>query len=248
MEIVYPQSGANIQELIKVLRAEEVNLVNLPSRAAGRVGGLYDEYRGWAFQAIRMLRPHVRAESNDRLVATRGYWHIQSVDPLHADLRLAQLEIDERRAEFQSAREELEGAVGLWRNSSETLIVADTNVFLHHHEMFTAVAWETVAPQAQYQPCRLIVPLLVIDEIDKAKTNTGFVEPDEKALPPEERQYGTVRSRARRVLRELNELFTDPTKTSVIRGRTAETAAVFATLVMDDPGHKRLPSADNELV
>lgn len=79
------------------------------------------------------------------------------------------------------------------------------------------------------------MPMVIVDELDRLK-----------------RQNQPVRGRARTALRSLQSLITDPhasarlkdpspTEQGLIRG------GVTIELVLDPPGHRRLPIADDEL-
>lgn len=124
---------------------------------------------------------------------------------------------------------------------SGRLVVADTNVYLHHEQLFDEVDWPGVV-SAGSQGVHLVVPLLVVDELDRHKR----ADRQKKVRRGAEETVGT---RARRTLRALDELFEDPRWVATLRpDRGPPAPAVRAELLLDPPGHVRLPDADDELV
>jgi PIN domain len=107
------------------------------------------------------------------------------------------------------------------------VVVPDTSAFIEgvYFDQFT---WHSLDGLTQTEPVRLIIPILVIEELDAKKSDRN----------------SRVSSRARSVLRRLWELHgSDPAQPAVIPGRTA-TVEVF----LDDDWHVRRPVNDDEIV
>jgi hypothetical protein len=105
------------------------------------------------------------------------------------------------------------------------IVVADTSAFLEG-EYFTNLDWQTLAG-AGAQPVRLVVPVLVVEELDAHK-----------------RGRDRQRDRAVSVLRQLWELGgSDPERLAHIPGRPV-TVEVF----LDGAWHVRRPVNDDEII
>jgi hypothetical protein len=106
------------------------------------------------------------------------------------------------------------------------IVVPDTSAFVEG-AYFDSFAWHTlVAGTAARDPVRLVIPILVIEELDGLKRD---------------RRAG---DRSRSVLRRLWELSSsDPAKPALIPGKLA-TIEVFH----DDPWHSRRPVNDDEII
>jgi hypothetical protein len=106
-----------------------------------------------------------------------------------------------------------------------TIVVPDTSVFLEA-TYFTELAWHEVAGVASGELVRIVVPLLVIDELDVHK-----------------RGRDKVRDRARSVLRRMWDLGAFGGSAGMLPGRCA-TVEVFS----DAAWHTRLPDNDAEII
>jgi hypothetical protein len=107
------------------------------------------------------------------------------------------------------------------------IVVPDTSAFIEGM-YFDQFSWHSLEGVAQGEPVRLIIPVLVIEELDAKKRDRN----------------GRVSGRARSVLRQLWELHGgDPTQPAALPGR-ATTAEVF----LDDAWHVRRPVNDDEVV
>lgn len=105
------------------------------------------------------------------------------------------------------------------------IVVPDTSAFLEG-EYFTDLNWQALA-EAGAQPVRLVVPVLVIEELDAHK-----------------RGRDRQRDRAVSVLRRLWELGgSDPERIARIPGR-----AVTAEVFLDGAWHIRRPVNDDEII
>lgn len=264
MTRIYLRPGADVPALIAELGRQESALGDVENLSGiEKLRG----YRRWSTDAMRTLSHYLVPDSLSQLITTPGYWFLHGLEaepaPANMDstIRLfrsntldnnwvLRLEVEQRRAALTSAREDIQKDSTLWRDSRETIIVADTNVFLHHHEMYRNIQWEKVKPQADHVDCWLIIPLLVIDEIDKRKRAAGeLVDSKESRIPEKERKYGFVRSRAKAVLRQIDQDVAEVGTRCALRGGVPERPSrLYATIIMDDPGHKRLPLPDDELI
>lgn len=107
------------------------------------------------------------------------------------------------------------------------IVVPDTSAFIEG-AYFDTFDWQSLAAVSSAELVRLIVPILVIGELDELKRDRNL----------------RVSGRARSVLRRLWELHDDdPAQPASLPGRRATTIEVF----LDEPWHRRRPVNDEEI-
>jgi PIN domain len=143
-----------------------------------------------------------------------------------ADTRFAQREINVWIARFEEMISNLQ-AVKVFIGRRGQIVVPDTSAFIEG-EYFDQFDWHSLKGVARDKRVRLIVPILVIEELDAKKTDRN----------------NRVSSRARSVLRRLWELHgSRPAQPARIPNRDV-TVEVF----LDDAWHLRRPVNDDEIV
>lgn len=106
------------------------------------------------------------------------------------------------------------------------IVVPDTSAFIEG-EYFTELNWQALIGVAAADPVRLIVPVVVVEELDDLK-----------------RGRERAQSRAKSVLHRLWELNSDATKAVALPGSRPVTVEVLA----DGSWHTRRPVNDNEII
>ena len=185
-------------------------------------------YRNWVTRAVAALRSWFDFPDVDRLVRTPGFWHLVTLyanDP-HTQ-SLAALEIDEATRRLSDLAGQMRSFHFRWRYRE--IFIADTNLYLHHPKTFDHIDWHDELGLLPLDQLRLVVPMIVIDELDKLK----------------DRGAQDVRGRARETLRRIEELFRTTTEGAK---PLAKDSPVTIELLMDRLEHERLAGADNELV
>lgn len=238
-----PLPGVPIDRVIAELREIELAASN-----AGSQGGdgwqLLDRYERWIGDSLWKLGHTLGQKDRDALLTSQRYWALRAVD--HAfdatpeTARSVTLELEERQRALSAVRETLEAEVVRWTSSGGVLVVPDTNVLIHHSQMFDSIPW-AASVSARIAGVRVILPLTVVDELDRLKRTGGQHKVDH---PGNE----TVRSRARRTLRRLDELLPRPTTIALIQPETQDAGRVTIEIAMDAPGHTRAPSPDQEII
>lgn len=246
--LITPHPGADRGNILQALRKVHEDVSNL------HTGGPHDtlnrllSYLDWANNATRLLTGQIGSKDVDRLVLTRRHQQILSSlsvlsSPATAKLSngLVNLELSDRVEQLGAAVKALELAIE--RRQPGTLhVVFDTNMFIEHPALLTEIdfaeltqAWDVV--DDWNNAINLVIPMQVIDELDKLKQHSDKL----------------VRWRARDALRVIDELF--PRGTRLVArldqptvGRTALRFRVVVELLVDPPGHVRLPIADDEIV
>jgi hypothetical protein len=240
---IAPLPGTDAKTLLDELRRLSTELGNVPG--AGNAGlDLFNRYDDWATSASRRLGSMVRSDDLQHLVESRRYWALQSMNvdgrPPAALNHFVQLEIDERAKALSDAGDDLEREMKRWSSDRSLIVVPDTNIYLHHDCLFPAVPWETLVP-ALLEGVHLVVPLIVVDELDRRKRSAR----NEKVS---ERNNDLVRTRARLTLRALDKHLQDPRLRTTLRRRSQDAGELSLELLLDPPGHERVADADQEIV
>lgn len=229
---VRPLPTSTGERTAEVLREAANAFTNV--RGAGHTGfDLYNAYMRAAADQVKALGYVLPAADLERLVTTPRYWMLHNIDPAGKTPVLPwllSLELDEKIAALESAArsvaEEIQGYSGI-----DVVLVPDTNVLLHHAQSVKNTNWSELAGG----PNRTLVavPILVVDELDRAKLNNGKI-----ASTGEQ-----VRTRAGRTLATFEAWFQpEPTHTL-----TAE-PYVEVALVLGDLDRPRLPDSDAEII
>jgi hypothetical protein len=184
-----------------------------------------------------MLRYRVPASDIDRLLLTRRYWAIQGA-PDGGSAGVVNTEIDDREAALHETVNWLTDTQAKWQRSPGRLVVADTSVYCQHPDRLTDINYASAIGQGRI-PIRLMVPILVLDELEGLKQSN-------------KRQ---TRWRAGHTLGRLDEVL-DSMGTGVLR--TEDTSPidhgelpkppVYVEVFFDPPRHRRLPINDDELI
>lgn len=237
---VRPLPGVTADRLLEALR-QAANRLTTARGSSTNAYDTYNRYITWSNQEVGVLSSCVSPASLDALVTTSRYWMLQSLDPSTKGPALAsvvQLEIEQRLRAFEAAHTLIEAEVARFAGVGR-VIVPDTNIYLHAPLRFDQLPWEQFADEAEPN-IQLVVPLIVVDELDRAKRRTDKVSPDSKEH---------VRDRARTTLRKLESLIDDPGRPGIVRHATPTGGpSVSVQLRMEAPGHVRLADADNEIV
>jgi rRNA-processing protein FCF1 len=203
------------------------------------------------------LRYGVSEADVDRLVRTQGYWVLHGTGVSGADAGIARLigtELEDRVADFELAASTLRDEIEHWRlPMGGMFVVPDTNVYLHHSQHFDEIDWlaEIAAALPQdvndrlQRTLRLLVPLVVVDELDRQKrVGNGRVDEDDK-----DKKSDSVKTRAGKTLARISERFSESTAaTPPLNGTGPSAGRVAIALQMGDPYKARLPIADDEII
>ncbi|MEA2901508.1 MAG: hypothetical protein QOH36_1395 [Actinomycetota bacterium] len=232
---VVPLPGVDAAQLLGALQQEATHIANLRSTVGAGVDR-FNAYLRWSNDAFSRLRLMLPGRELDRLITTPRYWTLQAMDPSSRLQTLAgfvDLEITERLREFESESDRLSAEIARWNSRPGRLVIADTNVFLHSEEYFDELPWAQVVGGSM--GVHLIIPMLIIDELDRAKRTQGGKKVSDS-------NHESVRTRARVTLRRIDQ--------TLRPGRAAmlQQGAVSAEVLLDEPGRARLSDADDELV
>lgn len=167
--LITPRIGGSRDSLLQQLLQAETDLKNVRGRGTTAVD-LFNEYLRWANEAVRMLRHSVREADLERLVLTRRYWTIQAMatGPVGMASNLVEVEIDDRTTVFDQARRTTEAEFKRWDERGR-LVVADTSFYHLHPDKLDEADLSKVIGSRE-APISLVVPMVIIDELEKQKT------------------------------------------------------------------------------
>ena len=233
---VTPLPGADCKDLLESLRYVYTGAVNARSSGGGEPHLHYNAYIGWAFEAVRMLRGKVAPADLEQLVLTRSFWALQASGtstPANR-ARLVDVELDERVSALEATCKDLEAQIDRWSRDG-TFVVADTSFYIQHPQGIDDLDLREHL-HIREEAIHLLVPILVVDELDGLK----------------QAKDGDVRGRARRTLAILDRALPDPTgwgllrkeDFSPLRNGGIPRGEMTVELVLDPPGHVRLPIVD----
>jgi hypothetical protein len=229
---VVPLPGVGPQAARDALAAAHLACGNV--RTAGGAGtDRVNAYRQWSVNTASALRYVLRPGDVDRLVLTPRHWALHALDPAaHLGAAgLVQLELDTAQDALADAVAGLDRLLARRSAHRGALVVADTNVYLHHPHPFERIDWSGLLPGLDHTGVHLLVPLVVVDELDRQKQGRS----DRRVVRDKEE---TVRTRARITIRTLEDLLADPDAIATV---SPEPSPVRAELLVDPPGHSGCP-------
>jgi rRNA-processing protein FCF1 len=232
MPALRPLPGVTLDAVIDALRGRAEAANSIRSRSGGKPSSdLMDDYVIWISGTESVLRHLLHPADVSELLHTQRSWLLRGMDQITGRAVMQVLdEVEDRARVLEAARAELVGVRDRWRDG--VLVIVDTNVFLHHPREFDEIDWPTLVDRLP--DIRLVVPLIVVDELDRQKQSTK----------------NDVRRKARQTLRKLDDLLvaTPPGGRARI-GQTDGSKQVTTVEVFVDPfEHQRFASADAEIV
>jgi hypothetical protein len=241
--LITPLPGADPRQIIRTLEGALDKLHEVRSQPATATTA--GEYPAWVTFTLKNLYRQIRPADLHALLVDHRFASMRDSSPRGtlAGLHLHELEIDERIEIFESAIADLQATIERWSNDPGQLVVVDTNIFLHHPEKFDNINYAAELGLG-FSSIRIVLPIAVIDELDRGKFSGG------QALP---------RWRAGYTLGKLDELLRDPRQMAVLQEGDKNWSEVQAAggmprgrvtveILFDAPGHVRLPNADDEII
>ncbi|MFF5900124.1 PIN domain-containing protein [Streptomyces argenteolus] len=244
--LITPRPGADPRNLLQALGGAQLAAANLRSSHKGRAYTQLLAYLEWATEAAGVLRHQVRDADIDHLVLTRRYQALLgSCGSLAGSSQerlvngLVDLELAERIQALQAAGEALKAQMDRW-SQPEVLVVADSSFYVQNAQKLAEADLHQILDLRSHDDVRLLFPITVVDELDGLK------------------ESGKERSRwrASHTLGLLDGILGGRTS-SVWRSRSSSSCGdgsmeirgqVSVEIVLDQPGHVRLPIADDEII
>lgn len=204
---------------------------------------IYDKYVQWSSNSIRLLSGVIDQNTLNRLITTPRHWALVTMTHFIASnvLSLTNTEVDERKRELTQVRDKLEMQIKRWQGVNGDFAIADTNVYLHSEQIFYDLDWRQILETRPFTELHVVIPTLVLKELDRNKRRSRGVTVSDESKEE-------VRTRARRTLKKINELFPEPTYSPILAEGSDNHAATRISLLLDDLTHSRLPDADSEIL
>jgi hypothetical protein len=241
--LVTPLPGTKRESLRHTMRELHGAATNI--RSSERPGDVapIDAYFRWTDSAIGQLTAQIAERDIERLVLTPRYWALLGSPSIGTPQYYAVLdrEIDQRISDFAAASEELDAKIGRWSDLA-TYVVPDTSFFCQGESAFDQADYHSILEVNWHQPIRLLIPIVVVDELDDLK--------DART---------EVRHRARLSLAILDRVITgspqephelrQPQLRQVFTGQhQAPTGDLTVEVLLDALGRARLPIVDDEII
>lgn len=217
--------GVSVNTVLVTLNDLTARVKNAVSRSG--LGGLLTDYLTWVENAEFQLRGLFASPSVWQELYSERYWHLRDLAQGRA-IRGVPLIANEgawQGDRLQAIRDQLQEAQQLFDLPREYVaIVPDTDVFVEH-KRYDQIDWPKLAGAKKV---RLVVPLLVIDQLDDLSY---------KARP-------SARERARAVIKDLRKRRGEEAPESPVVVRRD----VDLQLLVDPPSHKRRTNEDDEIL
>jgi hypothetical protein len=228
--------SATGETTVTTLTSLEAQLGALGS--GGATSDVYRAYMQWVGPAVSRLRTVVGRDDLERLVLTRRRWALCGITDVSGPSvrEVLNTEIEDRQQILRAEVDDLQARIRRWQHVQH-FVVADTCVYLEHEQVFESIPWDTVTDARPDEQTCLIVPMVVLDELDNAKR-------------------GPKRGRAGYTLNRLRQAIPRPGHPTVLRPAQPAAAGqpwkpttdLLVDLILEDPDHVWLPSNDEEII
>lgn len=234
-----PLPGSTGKETVAALRDAHMSLGNTRGSAHDPVDRIAAHAR-WASETARQLRHRVHPDDVQRLIFTPGFTRLltllagaTSQPTVNA---LVDLEIDDRLAVLDAACSSMQARVDRHRG---VLVVLDTNVYVEHEQKLEDLDLAPII-DCRDEPLHLLVPMVVVDELDGLKRSN---RKEIRWRAPYTLAFLSEHLRGTDLIGELR-----PADTSALATGGIPRGPITAEIVLDPPGHRRLPINDDEIV
>jgi hypothetical protein len=228
---ITPLPGSSRVDLLRNLGTIRDNARNL----RGSTLDQWQHYMGWAVEAERLLLTQVRDADIDMLIRTPRHRVISTNPP--TGRVLIDAELDARIAALECALAEFERATNRWDEGGK-LVVPDTSFFINHPTKIEETDFSNLL-ECREIPVRLVVPMVVVDELDSLKK-----------AGQQQRRWRAAYAIAvldRVAGRGQRGRIADADFSPLERGEIPR-GEVTLEILLDPPGHARLPINDDEIV
>lgn len=245
--LIAPSPTATVGNLIKSLESVHAETFNLAAGGGGtNAFARLMKYLDWATRSARMPGSQIREKDLTALVLTRRYEMLltsfggmastdQPVQRVVSDV--VSLELNERVTDLDDAIATLKAYKERWSNVPD-VVVLDTCFYIHHPEKLEE-ADIVAAADLPGTMAQVLVPMVVVDELDGLKQHSKQ----------------DARWRARYSVAVLDRVFRHgtvgqlhPDNSVIGTDGSVSQDRVTMELLLDPPGHTRLPIADDEII
>lgn len=250
--LINPRPGTSLDNLIGSLQSVHSEAFSL--RGGGGAPSAYKRllaYLEWASRSARMLRNQISDADLAALILNRRYELLLSsfgtmgspeMEVQRVVNDLVSQELDQRVIDLDEAIKTLQSERGRWSHAGR-LILPDSNFYIHH-PVKVEDADILAAADLRGTQAHILVPMVIIDELDGLKR---------QSKQPARWRAGYTVAVLDRVFQgvgrgiTVGQLRADNITTTPGRGMTG-LGGVTMELLLDPPGHARLPINDDEIV
>lgn len=241
--LITPRPGADRRNIRDAIRNARHAADNLRSPVQETAFSRLLRYLNWATETAGALRHQISDADIDQLVFTRRYQALLSSCGTLAGSAQEQLvnglvssELAERVQAFDDALGSLEYRIAHW-TGREWFVVADSSFYIHNPEGLADADLHEVLGLPANEHIRLLFPIVVVDELDNLK-DAGKQQARWRASHTLGLLDGTLSGSTFGILRHAD----TSGEPATWRGE------VNLEIVLDQPGHVRLPITDDEII
>ncbi|BDM74828.1 hypothetical protein HEK616_83150 (plasmid) [Streptomyces nigrescens] len=241
--LITPMPGADRRNIREALNNAHNTASNLQGAGPETAFSRLLRYLNWATDTAGSLRCQISDSDVEHLVLTRRYQALlSSCGTLAGSSQerlvngLVNLEVAERIQAFKDALTALNAQIGRW-NGLEMFVVADSSFYIQNPDKLADADLHQVLGLPPDKHIRLLFPIAVVDELDGLK-DAGKHQ---------------ARWRASHTLGLLDSTLTGSTFGILRQADSSGEPALWrgevsVEIVLDQPGHVRLPIADDEII
>jgi hypothetical protein len=214
--------------------------------AGGYASDRYHRYLEWAGEQIYLLSSVLSNDEIERLIATKLYSMLLSLDPSSVSTvtlaRLVDGELIHCIQRLKAAQERISAEMRRWDDGKAVAVVLDTNVWLKHYDDPLQVDLNQVLNERATVPLVVAVPMKVVDELDGHKRN--------RANAP--KGGLSIRRRAGLALKFLEARAAAPGQRIQLReqkiANQSPSSNIYLTVLEQPLNQPSLPDADLEII
>lgn len=236
------QPGYSAAHILSYLRDAERDARNLLGNDGHRD---LSQYIDWATTHLRTLGPAIKPGDLDGLITTRRYWTLLGMMSAggtgvpNSLPSLIALELTQRAAALEVAHDELD--IEMMKSKNINAGVLDTNIMMILGDQLDTYDWHAALGIGDQELLMVWIPISVVDELDRKKIDRNMMKIGGEKF--------SRRSRARRALRNIDRMLPEPASGHVVQlGDDPSRNRFEIRILMEEPGHIRLPSVDAEVV
>lgn len=241
--LITPRLGANRENLLDALRTVHAAAMN--ARSPGQFTA-YDRllhYLEWAANSTRQLRNQISSKDLTALVLTKrhdtlldGVGHLAATSQQRLVNLLVDQELADRIETLEAAITFLQEQAVRW-NGQEWFVVADSSFYIQNPAKLADADLHQILKLPPNEHIRLLFPIAVVDELDSLK-EAGKQQARWRASHTLGLLDGTLNGKTSGILRYADRA----DEPALWRGELS------MEIVLDQPGHVRLPLTDDEII
>ena len=236
------RSGFTLKTVADYLQAASSKALDVSNEQ--EIQGKVISYLRWASDQRRTLGSAISNDDMNRLITTPTYWAVLNASTGQnqaAVLDVLRRELEDQRTQLDAEAKFINGEIAKIAGRPSSIAVLDTNVLMMDHARLLELPWHAITETRDMHTVRVVIPIVVVDELDKLKRSGGDMQIGDKRIPR--------RTIARHALRRLNDMFNAPGSIYAIDQSSDQLIRrpVTFELLLDDPGHERIQLADAEI-